>query len=78
MRMKRESSSEIRVFCYAGYRGDEEPRRLLIDDRKVKVEILNRWTTPEYHYFKVLGDDCRIYTIRQNDRDSRWELTLLH
>jgi hypothetical protein len=76
--MKREHFSEIRVFCYASYRGDEEPRRLLIDDRKIKVEILNRWTTPEHRYFKVLGDDCRIYTIRQNDRDSRWELTVLH
>jgi hypothetical protein len=68
---------EIRVTCYAGYRGGEEPRSLWIDDREVVVtEILDRWLTPDKRYFKIRSDDGCIYTMRHDTRFERWELTM--
>ena len=68
---------EIRVACYAGYRGEEEPRRLWFDDRVVEVaEILDRWLAPDHRYFKVLGDDGFTYIIRHDTRGEFWELTM--
>ena len=68
---------DVRVACYAGYRGEEEPRRFWLGERAVAVaEILDRWLAPEHRYFKVRGDDAGIYILRHDTRDERWELTL--
>jgi hypothetical protein len=65
----------IRVECYSGYRAEERPRRLHIGERQVEVaDILARWLTPEYRYFKVLGDDGKPYLIRQPVEGNDWEL----
>jgi hypothetical protein len=66
---------EIRVECYAGYRGDETPRRFAIGERPVQIaRVIDRWMTPEYRYFRVAGDDGRIYLLRQNVARRIWEL----
>jgi hypothetical protein len=68
---------EIRVECYAGCRGEEQPRRLLIGRRPVVVtEIVDRWLGPEHRYFKLRGDDDALYIVRHDERSDRWELTL--
>lgn len=68
---------EIEVECYAGYRADETPRRLLIGDRRVEViEVLDRWLAPTHRYFKLRGDDGGIYLLRQDTIEDRWEMTL--
>ena len=42
------------VECYAGYRGEETPRRFRLGERQVDiVDVVNRWRTPEHRYFKV-------------------------
>lgn len=67
----------IRVECYAGHRGEEEPRRFWLGERPVTVaEILDRWISPEHRYFKVRGDDAGTYILRHDARGDRWELTL--
>ena len=67
----------IRVECYAGHRGEEEPRRFWLGERPVAVaEILDRWLAPEHRYFKVRGDDAGIYILRHDTHADRWELTL--
>lgn len=72
-----ETALQIRVACYAGYRGEEEPRRIWFDDRKVEVaEIVDRWLAPDHRYFKILGDDGCTYIIRHDPSGERWELTL--
>lgn len=72
-----ETSLEIRVASYAGYRGEQEPLRLWFDDRAVEVsEILDRWIAPDHRYFKMLGDDGCTYIIRHDTRTERWELTM--
>jgi hypothetical protein len=65
----------IRVECYSGYRAEERPRRLHIGERQVEAaNIVDRWLTPEHRYFKVLGDDGRLYLIRHPVAGNDWEL----
>lgn len=68
---------QIRVECYAGYRGQERPLRLLLGRRQVAVvEIVDRWLDPDHRYFKLRGDDGGLYIIRYDMRHDRWELTM--
>jgi hypothetical protein len=68
---------KVRVECYAGYRGEETPRRILFDRRSVEVaEIVDRWLAPEHRYFKVTGDDDATYILRHDVSTDVWELTL--
>lgn len=68
---------ELRVECYAGHSGEQTPRMLQIDDRKVFVEeVLDAWLAPDHRYFKVKGDDGDTYIIRQDTTTKAWELTL--
>jgi len=35
---------DVKVDCYAGYRGEETPRRFEIGGRRVRVvEVIDRW-----------------------------------
>ena len=71
------ASLDIRVECYAGHRGEQEPQRFWLGERPVVVaEILDRWLAPEHHYFKVRGDDGDTYILRHESNADRWELTL--
>ncbi len=67
----------VDVECYAGYRGEETPRALVIGDRRVAVaEILDRWLAPSHRYFKVRGDDGDLYIVRHDVASGEWELTM--
>lgn len=67
----------IHVECYAGYRGEQEPRTVHLGQHAVAVEkILDRWLSPDHRYFKFRGDDGAQYIIRHDEREQRWELTL--
>lgn len=66
---------DVKVDCYAGYRGEETPRRFEIDGRRVEVvEVIDRWFGPDHRYFKVRGDDGAVYLLRSDDAANRWEL----
>lgn len=65
----------IRVECYAGYRGEETPRRFWLGSRKIEVsEIQDRWIAPDYRYFRLVGDDDSVYIIRHDMETLDWEL----
>ena len=67
----------LQVECYADNRGEQTPRALTIDDRKVFVdEIIDRWPGPNHQYYKVKGDDGDLYVIRQDTQSGAWELTM--
>ena len=77
----------LKVECYAGYKGEETPRRFFLGDRKVEVaEVVDRWLAPDHSYFKVLGDDGVIYILRHEEgggeggggeeEDGAWELQM--
>ena len=66
----------LHVECYAGHRGEETPRMLMIDERKIFVEeVLDTWQGPDHRYFKLKGDDGKVYILRQDTAAGRWELT---
>lgn len=67
----------VRVECYAGYRGEETPRRFLLGERVVTVvEVLDRWLSPEHRYFKLRADDGGVYILRHDVVRGDWVLTL--
>ena len=67
----------VDVECYAGHRGEQTPRALILGDRRIDVaEVLDAWLAPEYRYFKLRGADGDIYLVRHDELSSTWELTM--
>ena len=67
---------EIKVDCYAGYRGEETPRRLTMGTRLISVvAVQDQWLAPDHRYFKIIGDDGGLYIIRHNPQQDTWQLT---
>ncbi len=67
----------IEVECYAGYRGEEEPRAFYLGQRRLKVTaVLDRWLAPDHRYFKVTADDRGTYILRHDVTRGLWEMTL--
>jgi hypothetical protein len=67
---------EIKVDCYAGYRGEETPRWLRMGARRIAVvAVQDRWLAPDHRYFKIIGDDGGVYIIRHDPHGNYWELT---
>jgi hypothetical protein len=65
------------VECYAGYRGEQEPRRFTAGGEKVRVvEIVDRWQGPDHRYFKVRGSDGAVHLLRHDERSATWSLVL--
>jgi len=65
----------LKVDCYAGYRGEETPRRFEADGRRVEVvEVIDRWSGPDHRFFEVRGDDGMRYVLRHDEAADRWEL----
>ncbi len=57
--------SDVEVECYAGYRGDESPRVLIVRGQPYPVaDILRQWQEPGRRYFKLRlsgGDERLVY-----------------
>ena len=67
----------VGVECYAGHRGEQTPRILILGDRRVVVaEVLDAWLAPGYRYFKLRGSDGDTYLVRHDERSDTWELTM--
>ncbi len=66
----------IQVECYAGYRGEETPRRFHLDERCIEiVSVVDRWLAPDHRYFKVEGDDGQCYILRNDVETQHWVLS---
>ena len=67
----------VGVECYAGHRGEQTPRTLILGDRRIAVaEVLDAWLAPDYRYFKLKGADGDTYLVRHDERSNIWELTM--
>ena len=67
----------IEVECYAGYRGEQTPRRVHHGEQRIDVaEILDQWLAPTHRYFKLLGADGHTYIVRHDNVTNTWELTM--
>ena len=65
----------LRVECYAGYKGDERPVKLQIDEHMVEItEIEDRWYSPGATYFRVLLANGERYVLRREDAQDTWTL----
>jgi hypothetical protein len=66
---------QIRVDCYAGYRGEETPRQLTLGACHIGVvTVQDRWLAPDHRYFKLIGDDDGLYIVRHDTHQDVWEL----
>lgn len=66
---------DLQVDCYAGYRGEETPRRIRLGGGTIDIkEIIDRWLAPDHRYFKVRGSDDGIYILRHDIESWRWDL----
>jgi len=69
--------TSIRVDCYAGYRGEQEPRKFFLGQESITVvEVIERWISPGQRYFKCRASDGDIYILRQDVANDRWEMTM--
>jgi len=67
----------VGVECYAGHRGEQTPRTLILGDHRISVtEVLDAWLAPGYRYFKLKGADGDTYLVRHDERSNTWELTM--
>jgi hypothetical protein len=69
---------KIAVECYAGHRGEEEPRAFTLGATRFEVQAIeDRWLHPEHRYFKVRVDDGRRFVLRHDSLSDGWELAAL-
>lgn len=73
------SWERIEVVAYAGYRGEESPRTLLLDGKRIEVKkVLDRWTEEEAETgerrrcFKVKGSDFRTHVVCYDETSMEW------
>ena len=67
----------VGVECYAGHRGEQTPRTLILGDLRIVVaEVVDAWLAPDYRYFKLRGSDGDTYLVRHDERSDTWELTM--
>ena len=53
------------------------PRRLHFSGRQIDVlETLDQWHGPNYRYIKVRSMDGSLYTLRFDQHQDEWELTM--
>jgi hypothetical protein len=53
------------------------PVRIRFDEREVEiVENVDQWYGPDYHYFKIKGNDGNLYILRFDEGHAEWELTM--
>ncbi len=67
----------VTVECYAGHRGEQTPRAIVLGDRRVEVAaVVDQWLAPDHRYFKVRGNDSHTYLVRHDIVSGGWELTM--
>lgn len=69
----------IKVLAYSGYRGNEKPTSLVINDETMAVvEILDRWIEESFsdkvrkRFFIVKTDNNQNYKIFIDETSSEW------
>jgi hypothetical protein len=65
----------LRVECYAGYRGNQRPLRFTLGERILEIlEIEDQWYSPDAIYFRIRAEDGNLYVIRHDETEDRWSL----
>ena len=65
----------VQVISYSGYKADESPRILKLDDMLVNiVKIEDRWYSPGETFFRVLTETGDHYLLRHLEAQDVWTL----
>ncbi len=68
-------SRAVEVVAYSGYRGEQEPRAVVLDgERRPVREIRRRWRSPDGRYFEVELTGGRRLVLRCAAGDHGWSL----
>jgi hypothetical protein len=63
--MSMEFPKKIEVVAYSGYKANERPLYLVLDEQRLEVKkTLDTWYGVEHDYFKVLADDGKVYLLK--------------
>ena len=66
----------IRVECYAGYKAEERPVRIVFASQTLEIsEVEDRWYSPGATYFRVRVETGERYVLRREDAQDVWSLT---
>jgi hypothetical protein len=66
----------VRVECYAGYKGDERPVRIVFAAQTLEIaSVEDRWYSPGETYFRLLAENGDRYVLRRHDGQEVWSLT---
>ena len=69
------SEKIVRVECYAGYKADERPARVLLDGQMVDIAVVeDRWYSPGSTYFRILLCSGERYVLRRQDAPDVWTI----
>lgn len=67
--------SDIKVECYAGFKGEQYPQRFTLRERVLEVkEVEDQWYSPSSQYFRVRASDGDIYILCHDQEQERWVL----
>ena len=70
------SSLRVRVETYSGYKADERPVRVHLNERALDIAAVeDRWYSPGATYFRVLTVDGDRYILRHDDAQDLWSLS---
>lgn len=67
----------LKVECRVDERGEPVPTTFALGGRRIQVAaILDAWFGRDHRYFKIHGEDDRVYLLRHDIPSGEWELTL--
>jgi hypothetical protein len=65
----------VSVERYAGYKADERPLRLHLNDAVLEIaEVEDRWYSPGETYFRVRVEGGDRYVLRHVEAQDTWSL----
>jgi hypothetical protein len=63
--MSMEFPRKINVVAYSGYKANERPLYLVLEEQRLEVKkTLDTWYGVEHDFFKVLAEDGKIYLLK--------------
>jgi hypothetical protein len=69
------SEKIVRVECYAGYKADERPARVLLDGQMVEIAVIeDRWYSPGSTHFRILLRNGERYVLRRQEAQDVWTI----
>ncbi len=73
------SDRRVGVVTYSGYRGEETPRSILVDEGQIEVvAILSMWIEEgienkvRKRFFEVQGSDGKTHKIYYDEKEEEW------